>query len=65
MDEWPWKTYPNYTDGQLLINARYFNPSAICRIQTTPMIPFEDVYLTGICSEKAGVTNQHSFGYNR
>lgn len=32
----------------------------LAAVQTTPMIPFEDVYLTGICAEKAGIRIQYS-----
>jgi len=27
----------------------------LAAIQTTPILPFEDVYITGICAEKANV----------
>lgn len=63
-DEWPWETYPNYADGPAyLMHGTWILP-LMDAIRTTPTIPFV-VYLTEICSEKAGVTNQYSFGYNR
>jgi len=29
--------------------------SLLAAAQTTPFMPFDDVYLTGLCSSKAGV----------
>ncbi|EFX82150.1 hypothetical protein DAPPUDRAFT_316750 [Daphnia pulex] len=65
LDEWPWNTYPNYVNGPAYLMHRTSILPLLAAIQTTPMIPFEDVYLTGICPEKAGVTNQYSTGSNR
>ena len=54
-DEWPWKEYPPY----LLSHAFLLTHQAIVplleAIQTTPMFPFEDVYLSGICAGKVNV----------
>ena len=33
----------------------------LAAIQTTPMIPFEDVYLSGICAEKAKVETKNPY----
>ena len=54
-DEWPWKEYPQYlTGGAYLLSHGAIVP-LLAAIQTTPFMPFEDIYITGICSEKANV----------
>lgn len=32
----------------------------LAAFQTTPMMPFDDVYYTGICTEKAGIKPRFS-----
>ena len=54
-DEWPWKNYPMYFDGPAYLMSSEAIVPLLAAIQTTPMIPFEDVYITGICAEKAYV----------
>jgi hypothetical protein len=54
-EDWPWSTYPSYLGGP----AYLIHGSAILTLlaagQTTPMTPFEDLYVTGICAEKSGL----------
>jgi hypothetical protein len=54
-EEWPWKNYPKYYFGPAaLIHGSAFLP-LLAAFQTTPLMPFEDVYYSGICREKAGI----------
>ncbi|XP_046638220.1 beta-1,3-galactosyltransferase 5-like [Daphnia pulicaria] len=54
-EEWPWNQYPEYiTGGTILIPGSAIIP-LLAASQTTPMMPFDDVYLTGLCTEKAGL----------
>ena len=56
LDQWPWKDYPQQS---LSRSAYILTHEAIvpllAAIQTTPMTNYEDIYLTGICAEKANV----------
>ncbi|XP_045030815.1 hydroxyproline O-galactosyltransferase GALT4 isoform X2 [Daphnia magna] len=62
LDAWPWSSYPNYINGPVyLLHGSTVLP-LLAAIQTTPMIPFEDVYLTGICPEKVGIKTLFSSG---
>jgi hypothetical protein len=65
LEEWPWNTYPNYVNGPAYLIHQTAILPLLAAIQTTPIMPFEDIYITGICSEKAGVVTQYSSGYNR
>ncbi|XP_046448164.1 beta-1,3-galactosyltransferase 5-like [Daphnia pulex] len=64
LDEWPWNTYPNYVNGPVYLMHKTAIVPLLAAIQTTPIMPFENIYLTGICSEKAGVRTQYSSGPN-
>lgn len=58
--EWPWNQYPPYIMGpSVLIPGGTIIP-LLAAFQTTPMIPFDDVYYTGICTEKAGIKTRFS-----
>ncbi|XP_046443669.1 uncharacterized protein LOC124193747 [Daphnia pulex] len=53
-EEYPWRHYPNYVQG-----AAYFMHASVvipllAASQTIPFNPFEDVFLAGMCTEKAG-----------
>ncbi len=54
-EEWPWHDYPKYYLGPAVLMPGVTILPLLAAIQTTPMIPFDDVYYTGICTEKAGV----------
>ncbi|KAI9566052.1 troponin C [Daphnia sinensis] len=65
LDAWPWTTYPDYIQGSAyLIHGDLILP-LLAAFQTTPMIPFEDVFLTGIAAEKAGIKKRFSQGQPR
>lgn len=58
--DWPWRNYPTYvTGGTVLLASRTVEP-LLAAFQTTPYMPFDDLYLTGICNEKAGIEVYHS-----
>ncbi|XP_045031736.1 uncharacterized protein LOC123474019 [Daphnia magna] len=57
--EWPWIEYPPYILGAIsLISGSSILP-LLAACQTTPMLPFEDVYFFGLCVEKAGIKTLH------
>ena len=60
-DEWPWNNYPQYVEGGSYLLTHGAIVPLFAAIQTTPMIPFEDVYITGICAEKANVQTKNQF----
>ncbi|KAI9561344.1 hypothetical protein GHT06_012301 [Daphnia sinensis] len=62
LEAWPWNTYPDYIIGPAyLIHGSSILP-LLAAMQTTPINPFEDVYVTGICPEKAGIKVLYSSG---
>jgi hypothetical protein len=64
LEEWPWNTYPGYyyLGPAVLFSGRTILP-LLAAFQTTPMMPFDDIYVTGMCTEKAGI-NRTSFSSN-
>ncbi|EFX64959.1 hypothetical protein DAPPUDRAFT_14446, partial [Daphnia pulex] len=65
LEEYPWSHYPNYVSGP----AYFMHASVVIPLlaasQTIPFNPFEDVFLTGMCTEKAGVKMRYSAGSPR
>lgn len=63
--DWPWNQYPEYVNGPayLLHGSAVLPLLAAC--QTTPMMPFEDIYITGLCAERASVKRRFSTGTTR
>ncbi|XP_046633500.1 uncharacterized protein LOC124312942 isoform X2 [Daphnia pulicaria] len=55
LDEWPWDTYPYYFDGPAYLMHKSTILPLLAAIQTTPAYFLEDVYITGICGDKAGL----------
>jgi hypothetical protein len=54
-EDWPWNEYPPYFLGPaVLFPSRTILP-LLAALQTTPMMPIDDVYYSGMCTEKAGV----------
>ncbi|KAK4005961.1 hypothetical protein OUZ56_011085 [Daphnia magna] len=54
-EEFPWNNYPTYFNGSAyFLHGTSVLPLLAC-FQTTPMFPFEDVYVTGLCRQKAGI----------
>ena len=64
-DEWPWKHYPHYYLGPAVLIQGNTILRLLAAIQTTPMMPFDDVYYSGICTEKAGIKIYHFYSSNR
>ncbi|KAI9563393.1 hypothetical protein GHT06_010856 [Daphnia sinensis] len=60
--EWPWNQYPPYMMGPTVLIPGGTIVPLLAAFQTTPMIPFDDVYYTGICTEKAGIKTRFSRG---
>jgi hypothetical protein len=62
LEEYPWNLYPNYVQGAAyLMHASVVIPL----LAAIPFNPFEDVFLAGMCREKAGVKVQYSVGQPR
>jgi hypothetical protein len=57
-EEWPWNLYPRYFNGQAVAISGSSILPLLAAFQTTPMMPFDDVYYIGICTERNGVTLQ-------
>ena len=61
-DEWPWKEYPSWVWGPAYLLTHEAIVPLLAAIQTTPIFPFEDVYLSGICAEKGRVGSMEQKG---
>jgi hypothetical protein len=65
IEEYPWVNYPYYVQGP----AYFMHASVVIPLlaasQTIPFNPFEDVFLAGMCRERAGVKMQYSAGQPR
>jgi hypothetical protein len=64
-EEYPWGNFPNYVNGPAYLMHGSVVVPLLAASQTTPLIPFEDVFLTGMCTEKAGIKMQYSEGNPR
>lgn len=53
----PWDNYPDYFDGSTyyILHGTTILP-LLAAMQTTPFFHLEDVYVTGICRVKAGIS---------
>ena len=60
-DVWPWNTYPQFIWGPAYLLTHEAIVPLLAAVQTTPMMPFEDVYITGICAEKGKVGTKDPF----
>ncbi|XP_045032181.1 lactosylceramide 1,3-N-acetyl-beta-D-glucosaminyltransferase-like [Daphnia magna] len=58
--EWPWNEYPPYILGAISLTSGSSIHPLLAACQTTPMLPFEDVYFFGLCAEKAGIKTRYS-----
>lgn len=54
-EAWPWIEYPTFIRGAAVLMASKAIRPLLAAFQTTPFIPFDDVYLTGLAAKKAGV----------
>jgi hypothetical protein len=64
-EEWPWNLYPRYFNGQAVAISGSSILPLLAAFQTTPMMPFDDVYYIGICTERNGVTLQFASASTR
>ncbi|XP_057380469.1 beta-1,3-galactosyltransferase 5-like [Daphnia carinata] len=62
VEEWPWIDYPPYFLGAAVLMHGSTIVPLLAACQTTPMMPFDDVYIYGICTEKANIRLHHSSG---
>lgn len=51
--------FPTYPTGATVLMAGVTIPSLLAAAQTVPYLPFDDTYLLGLCSEKAGIQISH------
>ncbi|XP_059350798.1 uncharacterized protein LOC130693163 [Daphnia carinata] len=51
--EWPWTRMPTYLEGGGVVIAGSAVRSLLAAMQTTPYFIKDDIYLTGLCAEKA------------
>ena len=54
-EEWPWTNYPSYFFGPAIVLPQSTITPLFAASQTIPLMPIDDVYLTGICTEKAKI----------
>ena len=54
-ERWPWPTYPPYIQGKCYLITGSAIASLLAAAITIPFLPFEDLYLTGMCAKKAKV----------
>uniref|UniRef100_A0A0P5PW89 Hexosyltransferase n=1 Tax=Daphnia magna TaxID=35525 RepID=A0A0P5PW89_9CRUS len=57
---WPWSKYPAFVSGGGYLLGRDTIQPLLAAVQTTPLFPLEDVYLTGICARKARIKSLSS-----
>ncbi|XP_046448111.1 lactosylceramide 1,3-N-acetyl-beta-D-glucosaminyltransferase-like [Daphnia pulex] len=55
-EEWPWTRYPRFFNGPCVVISGNSILSLLAAMQTTPIMTSEDVYYTGICTEKTNIT---------
>ena len=65
MEEWPWRDYPRYFYGPAVIFPGRTILPLLAAFQTTPLMPIDDLYYSGICIEKANVTIRCSINSTR
>lgn len=62
-EDWPWSSYPTYFRGASVLLPGKTIGLLLAAAQTTPYLPFDDIYLTGLCAEKGGITVLHADKY--
>ena len=60
LEEWPWANYPAYFLGAAVVMPRSTILPLFAASQTIPLMPFDDLYFTGICAEKANIALRFS-----
>lgn len=56
-------TYPNYVSGTAYVMSIDVVPKLFSAALETPLFHLEDVYITGICSQRVNVTRHHHNGF--
>ncbi|XP_057372975.1 lactosylceramide 1,3-N-acetyl-beta-D-glucosaminyltransferase-like [Daphnia carinata] len=62
-DDWPWSNYPVYFSGAAIILPGSTIAPLLAAAQTIPYIPFDDTFLTGLCTSKAGIKVRDSYWF--
>lgn len=57
------KIYPNYVSGTAYVMSIDVVPKLFSAVFQTPLFHLEDVYITGMCSQRANVTPHHHNGF--
>lgn len=57
------KVYPNYVSGTSYVMSIDVVPKLFAAALETPIFHLEDVYITGICSQRVNVTPHHHAGF--
>ncbi|XP_032781238.2 lactosylceramide 1,3-N-acetyl-beta-D-glucosaminyltransferase isoform X2 [Daphnia magna] len=60
-DDWPWSNYPMYFSGAAVILPGCTIAPLLAAAQTIPYLPFDDTFLTGLCTSKAGIKVRDSY----
>lgn len=60
---YPGKVYPNYVSGTAYVMSIDVVPKLYSAALQTPLFHLEDVYITGICSQRVNVTPHHHHGF--
>lgn len=60
---WPWSKLPKYVVGQSYLISASSISSLLAAVQTTPIFPLEDIYISGLCSPRVGVSLRTSPTY--
>ena len=64
LEDWPWSTYSNYFSGGGVLMLGITIAPILAAAQTIPYMPFDDIFFTGLCTAKAGITVQDTYWYN-
>lgn len=62
-ETWPWITYPLYLHGESMLVAGKAVDLLLTGFQTTPFIPREDVYSSGLAARRVGLQVYSNEGY--
>lgn len=55
LEVWPWSKYPAYSMGAAVLMPGSTMEPLLAACQTTPYFLFDDTYLIGLCTSKAGI----------
>lgn len=63
LEVWPWSKYPAYSMGAAVLMPGSTMEPLLAACQTTPYFLFDDTYLIGLCTSKAGIAVRVSDRY--